>query len=396
MVALAANEITIEQQFYPQQIAFLGEQARYPAFVGGRNSGKTFTGAYKALKRAAAGGLGLIAGPSFPAMKLGPKPRFLKLLDDSGIPYRENKNDNKIYIYACNAEIQFAGLENDTYTRGPNYRWGWVDELDFVADPEMWRTAKAAVREGSDYQLFITSTPKGRRLIYQEWVVNRDDFHRLHKATSYDNFFVDAEDFVAGLNYAGTFYEQEINAEFVTFEGLVYPGFDRFRHVKAVDCAGWASIIAVDVGTRNPTAVLTIRHSGDRLHVARELYRRGMGSTEIVEAVAAEYRESRASAAVIDPSAAGLITDLENLGLTAHKGDNAIITGISRVTSVLPDLSIDPSCVNLIAEFESYQYPEGTRAEQDNPIKANDHALDALRYGCMELVVPQPKFFSVK
>jgi hypothetical protein len=51
MVALAANEITIEQQFYPQQIAFLGDQSRYPAFVGGRNSGKTFTGAYKALKR---------------------------------------------------------------------------------------------------------------------------------------------------------------------------------------------------------------------------------------------------------------------------------------------------------------------------------------------------------
>lgn len=396
MVAAIANDITIEQRFYPQQIAFLRDQSRYPAFVGGRNSGKTFTGAYKALEWASRGSLGLIAGPSFPAMKLGPKPRFLKLLDDSGITYRENKNDNKLYIAAFNAEIQFAGLENDTYTRGPNYRWGWVDELDFVADPEMWRTAKAAVREGGDYQFFITSTPKGRRLIYQEWVIGADDFHHLHKATSFDNFFVDAEDFVAGLNYSGRFYEQEINAEFVTFEGLVYPGFDRLRNVKVVDCAGWGSLIAVDVGTRNPTAILTIRHSGDRLHVERELYRRGMGSTEIVDTVAGEYRESRASAAVVDPSAAGLITDLEHLALTAHKGDNAIVTGISRVTSVLPDLTINPSCVNLIAEFESYQYPDGTRSEQDNPIKSNDHALDALRYGCMDLVVPQPRFFSVK
>jgi phage terminase large subunit len=387
MVALAANEITIEQQFYPQQIAFLGDQSRYPAFVGGRNSGKTFTGAYKALKRAAAGGLGLIAGPSFPAMKLGPKPRFLKLLDDSGIPYRENKNDNKIYIYPFNAEIQFAGLENDTYTRGPNYAWGWVDELDFVADPEMWRTAKAAVREGSDYQLFITSTPKGRRLIYQEWVVNRDDFHRLHKATSYDNFFVDAEDFVAGLNYAGTFYEQEINAEFVTFEGLVYPGFDRMTQVRAVDCAGWPAALGLDIGARSPTALMTMRYSGDRFHIERERYQREMGNPDIVDAVCEEYDRTDAMFVVVDPEAANLVLDLQRKGVHVRKAQKTVKDGITRVTGIIPNLTVDPGCVETLAELESYQYPPGN--EKDQPIKANDHLMDDLRYLCMELSAPE-------
>jgi hypothetical protein len=84
MVALAANEITIEQRLYPQQFAFLNDQRRYPAFIGGRNSGKTFTGAYKAFERMSRGGLGIVAGPSFPAMKLGPKPQLLKALDAAG------------------------------------------------------------------------------------------------------------------------------------------------------------------------------------------------------------------------------------------------------------------------------------------------------------------------
>jgi phage terminase large subunit len=56
------------------------------------------------------------------------------------------------------------------------------------------------------------------------------------------------------------------------------------------------------------------------------------------------------------------------------------------VTTALADLTVDPSCVNTISEFESYQYPDGRRGNSDNPIKENDHAMDALRYGIMELV----------
>jgi phage terminase large subunit len=50
-------------------------------------------------------------------------------------------------------------------------------------------------------------------------------------------------------------------------------------------------------------------------------------------------------------------------------------------------LTVDPSCVNTIAEFESYAYNPRS-LENDVPIKANDHAMDALRYGVMELFAP--------
>ena len=49
---------------------------------------------------------------------------------------------------------------------------------------------------------------------------------------------------------------------------------------------------------------------------------------------------------------------------------------------------MDAACANLIAEFESYRYPDGTRSESDKPVKDNDHALDALRYGIMYLSAP--------
>lgn len=389
MVAVASEqEIEVRQKFYPQQYAFLLDQSRYPAFVGGRNSGKTFTGAYKALERASRGGLGLIAGPSFPAMKMGPKPRFLKVLDDAGIEYLENKNENTLYIPTFNASIQFAGLENDTYTRGPNYNWGWVDELDFVANPEMWKTAKAAVREGGDYQLFPTSTPKGRRLIYVEWVRDRDDFHTLYRATSRDNIFVESETYIAGLGYTGNFYEQEINAEFVSFEGLVYPSFDRFRQVRSVECEDWPAALGLDIGSRSPTALMTMRYSGDRFHIEREHYQREMSNPEIVDAVVREYERANALFVVFDPEAGNLGIDLNRAGLHVRKAQKAVKDGISRVMGIIPDLTVDPSCVNTLEEIESYQYP--TSGEKDQPIKSNDHLMDDLRYLAMELSGPPP------
>ena len=48
-----------------------------------------------------------------------------------------------------------------------------------------------------------------------------------------------------------------------------------------------------------------------------------------------------------------------------------------------PKLYIFKNCVNIIREFESYQWLENKQEglnEKDTPLKANDHALDALRY----------------
>ena len=167
-------------------------------------------------------------------------------------------------------------------------------------------------------------------------------------------------------------------------EGVVYPGFTRATHVKTVDTTGWRHALAVDVGTRNPTAILTVAHGSDRIHVARELYQRGMSSDAITDAVAAEYDRSGAEFVVIDPSAAGLIQSLAERNVPVRKANNDMKVGIARVTAALAHLTVDPDCVNLIEEFETYSY-NPRAAENDAPVKAHDHALDALRYLCIEL-----------
>jgi hypothetical protein len=399
---VAAREVV--NTFYPAQYRFLTDGIRYPAFVAGRGSGKTFAGARKALAWAARGGLGVIAGPNFPAVKQGPKPAFLAALDEAGIGYAENKNEARVVIPRFAATVQFAGLDNDTYLRGPNFRWGWIDELDYVTDPELWRAFKATVRAGDDYQLFATSTPKGRRIVYQEWERDADDFHRMYRASSLDNRFMDTASYVAGLGYTGKFYRQEILAEFVAFEGMVYGIFTRTDHVAVVACDGWRAVLGVDIGSRHPTAILTVRGEPERRHVEAEVYRAGMDSEEILAAVIAEAERVRPETIFLDPSAKAYIDALRKRGYPAKLAVNEVLFGIGEVASALatatpdgtpkpPVLSIAPSCVNLIAELESYHWPE-SKGERDAPVKEFDHAVDALRYAiASEANAPRPMIY---
>lgn len=379
---MVAARATKQIELYGIQHDFVFDEARYVAFVAGRNAGKTFAGSWKAALAAQRGGLGIIAAPDFPMLEFGAKRAFLERLRDLNVAHQVNGQRAVVTIPRWNAEVRFATLETESRVRGPNYAWGWVDEVDYLSSNAIWQSLKGAIRAGDTPQLFVTSTPKGRRLLYDEWVERGTPQHHLYRAKTADNPFIEAEQYILSLGYTGRFAEQELGGEFVAFEGLVYPAFSRPGNVRTIDCEGWRTVLAVDVGTRNPTCVLTLRKASDgRVHVERELYRRGMSSEEIIEAIAAEFDREQPEVVLLDPSANDYILSLQRRGYPARKANNDITFGIGQVTTALADgLSVDPSCVNLIAEFESYRYPEG-RTGEDKPVKEGDHAMDALRYG---------------
>ena len=86
----------------------------------------------------------------------------------------------------------------------------------------------------------------------------------------------------------------------------------------------------------------------------------------------------------MDPSASSLITSARKNGINVLKADNDVISGIRHVHALLAagHLLINKDrCKNLIAELGLYIWNE-KRSEigKEEPVKANDHACDALRY----------------
>ena len=127
-----------------------------------------------------------------------------------------------------------------------------------------------------------------------------------------------------------------------------------------------------------------IGEDGDgRLHIIREYYERGKLQADVVETAKQWYNESGARVCAVDASAAGLIADLRNSGIAATAAKGRVLDGIQAVQNLLkvagdgrPRLTVSPDCTATISEFESYVW----KPLKDEPVKENDHALDAIRY----------------
>ena len=242
-------------------------------------------------------------------------------------------------------------------------------------------------RKGS--AMFI-STPKGFNHFYDLYnlELTDHDFKSFH-FTTYDNPHLPPEEIEREKNSkpADTF-AQEYLADFKKKQGLVYKEFSREKHLYEEEfephiLKTFRYVAGVDFGYRNPAAVLHCLWTGERLLIHNEWYKKERTDVQIAEYVAsAKFRE-----VYPDPENQSGIEEMRRLGVNVHevvKGKDSVRAGIQSVREMLirGDIMIHKRCVNLISEFESYSYDDDVveKNEQENPIKLNDHALDALRY----------------
>lgn len=318
-------------------------------------------------------------------------------------PFGGSKLKPAGFQYPNGSEILIGGLDKANKVMSQEYDMIYVNEATELTE-EDWESLTTRARYGvmPYQQLFADCNPQGPG----HWLYKRANDGRTtmlfsdHKENPEwwdgERWTERGKDYLATLEkLTGFRRDRLLLGKWAAAEGVVYPGFDRRTHVKTLtdkQLEGWATALCLDVGTRNPTALLTVRYSGDRVHVQHELYERGLSSDRITDEAVKAWERYKPDWLVVDPSAAGLIMALEARKLRVRKAVNDVLIGIAQVTSVLPDLTIDPGCVNLIEEFESYRYPNGTRGNSDHPVKEHDHALDALRYLCLELYgKPKPK-----
>ena len=392
MVAQTLNQPT-ELRLFPRQMRFVRSAAPYPAYVGGIGSGKSFAGGAKVISRLGRKQVGAIFAPTYPMLRDSTLLGFFELLDMLNVPYDYLKGEKTI-TFPNGHIILCRSLDDPDKARGPNLNYAWVDEAGYVS-AKGWDVVKGRVRVGDDYQAWITSTPKGRNWLWSEWERDAtgnefDPTHPLWRVRTEENPEL-PKGYAEGLGYTDTFAAQELGGEFVAFEGLVYPGFTRDK-VQRVDTTGWGTVLGLDLGTRNPTALLVVRYAGDRRHYEAEHYERGMSSDSITDLALSAVARYQPEYIVVDPSAAGLIKSLTERHIRVRKAVNDVKVGIATLTSVIPDLTVDPSCVNMIQEFESYRYPDGTRGNSDSPVKENDHLADCARYVEMELSAPKKRW----
>ena len=391
---MSNEKTTIE--FFNSQFDFLACGDRFTAFVGGVGSGKTFAGSAKALAECKAGRLGLVVAQTYPMLRDATLRTFLEIADGAVRDFY--KTEMRLEM-RNGAEILFRSADKPDRLRGPNLHWAWLDEAA-LCPSQTWEIVIGRLRAGGTAgPCFVTTTPKGRN-----WLYERQGQLTMFRASTEQNPYLDTE-FIESLkaSYTGAFAKQELYGEFVTFEGLVYEEFNRDVHVCEHEGAFARYIGCMDEGYTNPSVVLVLGIDNDgRAHIVEEFYRRRVLQGDVVAEAKRLWKAYGIDTFYVDPSAAGLIAEMRSESLVVMPADHAVMPGIQDVKARLvvqadgsPRLTVAPSCVNTMAEFESYAWKQSRQGVRDEPEKLNDHAMDALRYGVRSLVHSGPNITFV-
>ena len=210
-----------------------------------------------------------------------------------------------------------------------------------------------------------------------------------------DNPFL-PEAFVENLKreYRDTvFYDRYILGQWALAEGLVYPHFGESCITDEEPLAG-RYYISVDYGTLNPfSAGLWCVKKQGAVRI-KEYYYSGRGTQE--QLTDEEYYQAIRELAngynvdyvVIDPSAASFITTVfRHNEFHVVKANNDVMDGIRRTSVYLKSgkLKIHRRCKDAIREFGLYRWDEDSTV--DKVIKADDHAMDDIRYFANTILV---------
>lgn len=328
---------------------------------------------------------------------------FAKVIKDSPVEIYGGARPEQ-YLYPNGSIIWVGGMDNPDKVLSSERDVIYVNQAEELLEAE-WETLTTRVTgraANMPYsQLFGDCNPSGS----QHWIRKRARENKLNLLISkhQDNPTLYTDDGALTERgkrtmqtlqaLSGVRYKRLFLGEWATAEGAVYDMFNHGDHVKVRDPRQFKSFgMAIDEGYTNPAVILFIGTDTDgRLHIFREWYKRGQLQSAVINQVKRWYVRKWINKIVVDEAAAGLIADLRNNGLSAIGQKGRVLDGIARVQNLLklqgdglPRLTIDPSCINTINEFESYVW----KPEKDEPIKENDHAMDAVRYYTFGMNLP--------
>lgn len=321
----------------------------------------------------------------------------------------DRRSDNMLLIRAgdvTNKYYMFGGRDESSYqlVQGITLAGVLLDEVALMPRSFVEQVMARCSVEGS--KLWFNCNPEGpTHWFYEEWIkpCERRNMLHLHFTMKDNPSLSEKKKAEYESMYTGVFYARYIQGLWVRAEGLVYPMFDRAKHIvhrMPEYSRRHRYYVAIDYGTVNPFAagLYDYNPAEQTATMIKELYYDGGSMNRVdneayykmLEKLIGDYPIEYI---VIDPSASSMIETIIKYGRwNCVRADNDVLNGIQDVTKFLNagKLLFHRDCRNTFNEFEAYSWDE--EKDEDAIIKENDHSMDQLRYFVRTVLRTELKF----
>jgi phage terminase large subunit len=351
----------------------LESKSRVTQHIGGTRSGKTYAILQYLIVQALETPQTItIVRKTIPSLKRTVIKDFKDILSDIGI-WNENDFNISDRIYKLgNSSIQFVNSDDPEKLRGLKSDTLFIDEA-------------SEIDEESYFQLSIRTT--GRIILAfnptispYHWLRLMQDCER-YTTTYVDNPYLPKE-MVEAIEAL-----KEKNPKYWTIygKGEYAPNDKAIFEFELCDSHD-ADFLAfgIDFGMSDPTALVAVYKSGDRIYLEELIYEKGLVTKDIADKLS-KLDITKSQEIWADSAEPRLIEELYRMGFNIKpvtKGKDSINFGIQTMKNY--KIFIDKKSQNLINEMYSYQYASDKYGYvTDVPEGGFDHLIDAARYVAM-------------
>lgn len=215
-----------------------------------------------------------------------------------------------------------------------------------------------------------------------------------------DNTFLDKK-YIANIKATtptGMFYDRNILGLWVTPEGIVYKDFDRKRHViSSLRGIKFDKYFAgVDWGYEHWGSIVVFGKSEDKFYLLAEITKKHEDVKEFWLPKALAIKEVFGNIVFYcDSARPEYVQAFQNAGLNAVNANKAVLEGITDVATLMKSdkfFAYEKGLVNFEKEIYSYVWDD----KKDEPVKANDDVMDAVRYAIHSEVCDVDKAMAIE
>lgn len=373
---------------------------QYPVIVneGGARSGKTYGTIQILIMIACRRKVRIsIVSHSLPHIKRGAFRDFQEIMINWGLWNEKNFSYTEyVYYFPNGSYIELFGLEDEGKARGPSRDILFINEANLIKktlyDQLAIRTTEQIVIDLNPAELeswcYAVADWEGGWVEMEDGTKEWNPANKKIHSTYKDNAYWDGEKMVS---YLSAFQRMQVlaykDADPMMWDvfGLGLRGKSTliiYTHWKLCEELPMRGEIfcGQDFGFAVPAATVRCELYEGAIYAEELIYQSHLTNPQLME-----YYQSVSMSKTVDIFADNAepktIEEICNYGYNCKPADKDVWAGIQKVKSM--PLYITKNSVNLLKEIKSYKWKtnkEGEVLATEEPVKVNDHAMDALRY----------------